>query len=373
MADAPPPEIQRMLRLFVEQSREHCVLFLDPAGKLLWLSPGAEHVTGFRTADVAGRGFAELFTPGDQKNGIPGHELEVATKNGAAENDRWMGRADGSRFYAAGLLVAVRDETGGVLGYAKLFRDRTDTREQLETLKNQVDALTEAGRRREVFLSTLSHELRNPIAPVSNAVHILRRLAPTHPQIEYPVGVIERQLDSIRRLVDDLLDVTRIGSGKLHLTTAPVDLRDVIGRAVETVRPLLDRRKHTLEVLLQPAPIRVLAERPRLQQVFVNLITNAAKYTPDGGKVWVKAHAEADEAVARVEDTGQGIPHDLMPRIFDLFTQADEKSVQGEGGLGIGLALVKELVTLHAGRVQVRSDGKGKGSEFTVRLPLHFE
>lgn len=188
--------------------------------------------------------------------------------------------------------------------------------------------------------------------------------------LHYPIKLIERQVEFIRRLVDDLLDVTRISAGKIQLVLEPVDLREVLARAIETTRPTIAQRRHTLTQLLLPTPIVVRGDPVRLQQVFVNLLSNAAKYTPEGGRIEVRASREIDEALVHVLDNGIGIPSDMHPHIFKLFTQVSTGTRHSEGGLGIGLSLVKNLVELHGGSVQVRSEGADKGSEFTVRLPL---
>jgi signal transduction histidine kinase len=265
-------------------------------------------------------------------------------------------------------LVALRDDNGNLLGYGKILRNRTDLREQLDGLHNQVEALLKADQRKNVFLATLSHELRNPLAPLSNAVQLLRMTAVDSDNLQYPINLIEQQVEFIRGLIDDLLDVTRISSGKVRLNKRTIVLNEVINRAVEATRAAIEERDHTLRVFLPSAPIRLQADPDRLHQVLVNLLTNAAKYTPEKGEISLRGTTEGDEAVIHVEDTGVGIPHEMLPRIFELFTQMEPNLSQG--GLGIGLALVKELVALHGGSVQVRSDGVGKGSEFTVRLPL---
>ena len=182
--------------------------------------------------------------------------------------------------------------------------------------------------------------------------------------------MIERQAHLLERLVDDLLDLTRVGAGKVDLQRRPVALQDLVAAAVDDVAELTRKRGHRVDVVLAEGQVMVEVDRDRMHQVMVNLLTNAAKYTPPGGRIWVKAAREAEEAVFRVEDNGLGIPPEMLPRIFDLFTQVDSARHQSQGGLGIGLALVKNLVTLHGGSVQVRSDGPGKGAEFTVRLPL---
>jgi PAS domain S-box-containing protein len=367
------PERDRLLGLTAEQSLGHAILLLDPGGRITWWSPGAEHIFGYAADEILGQSAAWLFVAEDNEKGLAEHEMAVAIEHGSAEDDRWQLRRDGSRFWASGALIALRDPDGSLIGFAKVLRNRTDLKEQLETLRNQAVQAHQEARRRDVFLSTLSHELRNPLAPLANAVRIIRMAGTPAPDVEYALKVIERQMDLLRRLVDDLLDVTRITSGKVELRLRPVPLHELVERAVEATAPLVDDRKHRLEVILPPAPIMVNVDPDRMTQVFVNLLSNAAKYTPSGGTLWVKATVEGAEVVTRFEDNGVGIPTDMLPRIFDLFTQVESSHSLSQGGLGIGLSLVKELVTLHGGSVQVTSEGAGKGSDFTVRLPAAKE
>jgi PAS domain S-box-containing protein len=365
-----PRSVDHLLRRLAECSQEHAIMLLDLEGRITWWNTGAERIFGLTRSEAIGQPVSRLFTREEVAQGLPEHEMTVAREDSNAEDDRWMKRRDGSRFWATGLMVALRDSDGRLLGYGKILRSRTDLWEQIETLRNQVEDLDASSRRKDVFLSTLSHELRNPLAPLSNAVDLIRMAAPGAPNLDYPLQVIERQVNSLTRLVDDLLDLSRIGAGKVELKKEPIAVQEIVRRAVESAGPLLDGRRHQLEELLPPAPMIVDADPDRLVQVFVNLLNNAGKFTPEGGSIWIKGTVEDQEAVVHVKDTGIGIPPELMPRLFELFTQAESSRMRSEGGLGIGLSLVKNLVTLHGGSVQARSDGPGKGSEFTVRLPL---
>jgi PAS domain S-box-containing protein len=369
--DSPPRDIGNLLRLLAEQTREHAFLFTDPKGRIIAWSSGAEKIFGYGRGEAVGLLSDILFTPEDRAEGLPEFERQVAQRDDAAEDDRWQLRKDGSRFWATGMLVALRDPAGALAGYGKVLRDRTDLKEQLETLRNLARDLQAAAERKDVFLSTLSHELRNPLAPIANALQIVRLSAPElSSQVTYALKVIERQAHLLERLVDDLLDLTRVGAGKVDLHLEPVVLQDLVTAAIDDVAGFARKRGHRVDMVLAEGQVMVEVDRDRMHQVLVNLLTNAAKYTPPGGRIWVKASREAEEAVFRVEDNGLGIPPEMLPRIFDLFTQVDTARHQSQGGLGIGLALVKNLVSLHGGSVQVRSDGPGKGSEFTVRLPL---
>ncbi len=370
MSSSETDQRERLLRLLLQQAKDHALILLDAEGRVAGWYPGAERVFGYSSAEIEGEPVTRLFTPEDLARGLAAHELEVARRDGAAEDDRWMLRKDGSRFWASGVVLALRDDSGHAVGFGKTLRDRTDLRSRIEALENRVHALVKADERKTIFLGTLAHELRNPLAPLANAVEMLRLTRPGDPELAYPVKLIERQVEFLQRLVDDLLDLTRIGAGKVELKKRRLLLGELLRQVVDARRPQCDERKQKLELLLPSGALPVDADPDRLQQVFVNLLNNAIKYTPQGGRIWLKATAEAAEAVVGVEDTGVGISAEMLPRIFDLFTQEEESRYRSEGGLGLGLSLVKSLVTLHGGTVQVRSEGKGKGSEFTVRLPL---
>ena len=233
----------------------------------------------------------------------------------------------------------------------------------------QAAALADLHHRKDEFLAMLSHELRNPLAPIANAVHLLR-LQPNEPPLQQKArAIIERQVTQLTRLVDDLMEVSRITTGRIRLRLEPVLASGVVERAVETVRPLIDRHRHELAVTLSPQPIWLHADPSRLEQIVVNLLTNAAKYTADGGRIFLSVDQVGDECAFRVRDTGVGIAPALLPRIFDLFTQAERSLDRSQGGLGIGLAVVQRLVDLHGGRVAARSS-LGHGSEFVVHLPV---
>jgi PAS domain S-box-containing protein len=351
---------EQLLPLALDQSKDHALILIDTAGVIVgWL---AEHVLGYTADEVTGKPFDIIFTPEDRGRGVPAHEMTVAAADGRSEDDRWQLRKDGVRFWAGGVLTPLRDPSKEIIGFSKVLRDRTD-------VKAQIDALANSAQRLKAFLGTVAHELRNPLAPIANAVQLIR-MTPAAAEIARPLQMLERQADVMRRLVEDLMDFTRVGAGKVSLRLQATHFEGVLSAAAESCRAAAERRRQTLKVLLLPTKSIIRADPDRLQQVVLNLLNNAIKYTPDGGEVWLKATVEGDEAVFRVEDTGCGIAPDMLPRIFDLFTQEADLLDRSQGGLGLGLPLVKELVTLHGGTVQVRSEGRDKGSEFTVRLPL---
>ena len=236
--------------------------------------------------------------------------------------------------------------------------------------RRTAEALREADRRKDEFLATLAHELRNPLAPIRNGLEVLRVAAGNPAATAQAREVMERQLGHMVRLIDDLLDVARLNSGKIRLRPDSIDLRAAVEAAVEASRPAVDAGGHALSVTVPPARVPIHADPTRIGQVVSNLLTNAAKYTPDGGRIDVTVRQEGGTAVVRVTDTGVGIPADMLPRVFDLFTQVGENLDRSQGGLGIGLALVRKLAELHGGRVTAESPGPGRGSTFTVRLPV---
>jgi signal transduction histidine kinase/CheY-like chemotaxis protein len=231
----------------------------------------------------------------------------------------------------------------------------------------------QADRQKNEFLSMLAHELRNPLAPIRNATVVLGQQGENPTRVQWAHGVIDRQLTHLIRLVDDLLDVSRITLGKIRLEFEAVDLEAAAAQAVEAVNPLMEQLRHKLEVSLPHRPVRVNGDKARLTQVFINLLNNAAKYTEPGGQIWLSVGFEDGAAVIHVRDTGVGISAELLPRVFDLFTQANRSLDRSQGGLGVGLTLIRRLVEMHGGTVQASSEGLGRGSEFVVRLPAAVE
>ncbi len=235
------------------------------------------------------------------------------------------------------------------------------------------EALREADRRKDEFLAMLAHELRNPLAPIRNALEMLK-LVEASPELQRQTReMMERQVQLMVRLVDDLLDVSRITRGKIELRKEPIELADVVARAVETARPLIESRKHELKIDVTPGPLLLQGDLVRLAQVVANLLNNAAKYMEPGGRMGLKAGREGDKVVLRLRDAGIGIAPEMLPQVFDLFTQADHAPSLSQGGLGIGLTLVRRLVEMHGGTVEAHSPGLGKGSEFVVFLPALSE
>jgi signal transduction histidine kinase/ActR/RegA family two-component response regulator len=270
-------------------------------------------------------------------------------------------RPDGSRRWFTPYPTPLHDDEGRVVGGINMLVDITERKEVEEALKD-------ADRRKDEFLAMLAHELRNPLAPITNAVHLMRRARIEDPLLQQASAMIDRQASRLARLVDDLLEVSRITTGRIQLHLERIDLGGVIERALESTRAIIEQHGHALTVAKPSTPVWLYADAARLEQVLVNLLNNAAKYTNDGGRIEVEAHVEGRHATVSVRDTGVGIEPELLPRIFDLFTQAERTLDRSQGGLGIGLCLVQRLVTMHGGAVEARSV-LGQGSEFLVRLP----
>jgi PAS domain S-box-containing protein len=263
-----------------------------------------------------------------------------------------------------------RDAQGRIVGWVAALMDITDRHRLEQALRESEESLQEAGRRKDEFLATLAHELRNPLAPIRHALEILQIQGSPEPGVQWARGVIGRQVEQLSRLVDDLLDVSRITRGKIELRQERVELSVILDRALETSRPLIEASRHHLTVTVPEEPLSLLADATRMAQVVSNLLNNAAKYTWAGGHIELSAKSEADHVVIRVKDDGIGIPLEMRSRIFDMFTQVDTSLERAQGGLGIGLTIGRRLVEMHGGTLEVESAGLGQGSELIVRLPL---
>jgi len=276
---------------------------------------------------------------------------------------------DGSLHWIAARGRCAYGADGQPLYFDGVTLDFTERKRMEESLRCQTEALREADRRKDDFLATLAHELRNPLAPILNAVRILALRGDDPVIVAQTNEVMDRQVQQMVRLVDDLLEVSRIGRGKISLQKTPVDLAEVVAIAVETSRPLVEAHRHTLTVSLPQRPAPIEADAARLAQVLVNLLNNAAKYTEDGGRIDLIAECANGEAALRVRDNGIGIAPERLPSVFDMFAQIEGETDRSQGGLGIGLTLARRLVEMHGGKIEARSAGLGKGSEFLVRLP----
>jgi PAS domain S-box-containing protein len=354
------------MQLLIESIRDYAIFMLDPEGHVATWNQGAERIKGYTAAEIIGRHFSQFYPEEDIKAGKCEHGLRVAAEVGRFENEGWRIRKDGSRFWANVIISAVRDSDKKLVGFAKVTRDLTDRRRAEEDRAARL-AAEQANRAKDEFLAMLGHELRNPLAPIVTALQLMKLHGDARTSKEQVI--IERQVQHVIRLVDDLLDVSRITQGKVALKRETSELADIVTKAIEIASPLLEQRRHQLLVDVAREGMRLHADPVRLAQVIANLLTNAAKYTNIEGKVALTAWRDGQEVVLQVKDNGVGIPPELLPRIFDLFVQGPRSPDRAEGGLGIGLTLVRSLVQIHGGTVVALSDGPGKGSTFVVRLP----
>jgi PAS domain S-box-containing protein len=351
------------LRKDVLAQMEEAVIACDAAGHVIFMNGAAERLYGQNGSAALGHPSASLY-----RETWPDADSEAAAREALAELGVYRAHsvhhpAGGGAVHVESTVSHLRDTAGRINGRLAVIRDITG-RVRAE------EALREADRRKDEFLATLAHELRNPLAPISNAVQLLRYGSDPTTQQNARL-IIERQLLQLVHLVDDLLDVSRISQGKVVLRREAVDVAAVVQTAVETSRPAIEAGRHALAVRIPPpGALLVDADLTRLTQIIANLLNNAAKFTPEGGSISVSAERDGADALICVEDSGVGIPAELLPRVFDMFAQVDRTLARAQGGLGIGLALVKRLVEMHGGTVAAQSDGQGQGCRFAVRLPL---
>jgi PAS domain S-box-containing protein len=341
----------------------HLVWESDAEGRASYHNPRWYDYTGAPSADSLGDGWLDYFHPDDRAFVLSEWRKAIATEGEyALDIEVRLRRADGVYRWFRLNGEPVPDASGAVDKWVGTCTD-------VEERKRAEESLREADRRKDEFLAMLAHELRNPLAPIRNTVKLLRLTGASDAASEWGRDVIERQVEQLTRLVDDLLDVSRITRGKIQLQLEPLDLATVVAGAVETSRPMIDARRHTLRVHLPRRPLPVQGDLVRLTQVVSNLLNNAAKFQEEGGEITVTAERQDDRAVIRVRDRGVGIPPEMLGKVFDLFAQVERTVDRSEGGLGIGLSLVKNLVELHGGQIQASSAGRGRGAEFCVSLP----
>jgi PAS domain S-box-containing protein len=341
------------------------VVVTDAQGRITLLNPVAQALTGW-SAEALGQPLEAVFHIVNEttRKGVENPVSQVIRLGAIVglANHTVLIAKDGTELAIDDSGAPIRDARGRIVGVVLVFRDITQRR-------GSERALEDADRRKDEFLAMLAHELRNPLAPIRNAAHTLALLGTGDDRVRWVSGVIERQVGLMTRLVDDLLDVSRITSGKITLQRATVSMREVLAQAVETARPLAESRGQALEVDVPEDAAWVDGDPARLAQAVGNLLDNAIKYTDDGGRIGLRARVEADEVVIVVEDSGVGVDPELLPHVFDLFIQADRSLERKQGGLGLGLTLVRRLVEMHGGRVEAASAGPGLGSAFTIRLP----
>ncbi|MBA3773063.1 MAG: PAS domain S-box protein [Ramlibacter sp.] len=370
------------LRMIVENAREYAIFSTDLRGWVTVWNAGAERLLGYTEAEAVGRSADIIFTEEDRAAGAPGREMETALREGRAADDRIHQRKDRSWFWASGAMMLMRDEQGRAVGFVKILRDQTAAREtqtalersQAELMRALVEneqaraELQAADATKDRFLAVLSHELRNPLASIDSAAALMLTQQLPIADREAAAQVVKRQAATMKSLLDDLLDVSRLKLGRLQLQRETVVLSSVIEAALETTRPMLESAEHSLKIDLPSFPVQLDADPMRLGQVVANLLTNAIKYTQTGGSIVLQARLEGDEAVVSVSDNGAGMDPDQIGHMFEMFAQAQPVADRSHG-LGIGLALSRSIVEMHGGSIDAFSAGPGQGSEFRVTLP----
>ncbi len=346
----------------IGESIDYGMWVCDAAGRNLYASESFLRLVGMTQEQCSGDGWGKLLHPDDAGSTLASWKECVRTGANWDIEHRFLG-TDGRYHPVLARGSPVRGRDGRIVCWAGIHLD-------ISGLKRAEDELLQADRRKDEFLATLAHELRNPLAPIRNAARAIRLKAANDPQLQRAQEIIDRQIDHLTRLVDDLLDISRITHGKIELQRELVPLQTVVEYAIEVTRPLLEARRHEFSFEPQDESVWVLGDPARLSQSVANLLMNAVKFTEPGGSVQVGIHRSPTHAVVRVRDSGIGMPEELLDRVFDLFAQGDSSLDRTQGGLGLGLSLVKRLVELHGGSVDAHSDGPGKGSEFNIRVPI---
>jgi PAS domain S-box-containing protein len=359
-------QLQARMRSVVDHVAEG-IITIDASGRIETFNPAAEQLFGYASQEVIGQD-VDLLIVGSDRAG--GRFVETHLRGG----QQWAGgrellgrRKDGAEFPIE--LALSEFQFDGERCYTGIVRDITERKRLEQEVRDRMQELAEADRQKNEFLAMLAHELRNPLAPMRNSLHLLKMQGANEEVTQHAREVMERQLQNLVRLVDDLLDLARIIRGQIDLRREEIDVAVAVARAIEIARPVVDAQGHELDVSLPDPAVWVDGDLLRLSQAIANLLTNAAKYTETAGRIALGVTREDGQAVIRVRDSGIGIGQEMLPRVFDLFVRGGERSARPQGGLGIGLTLVKRLVEMHGGSVTAASAGRGQGSEFVIRLP----
>jgi PAS domain S-box-containing protein len=353
---------EERFRLLIEGVVDYAIYMLDPEGIVTSWNAGAERIEGYAREEVLGRHFSRFHTQEDFDAGKPWESLATAQRTGMSEDTGWRVKKGGERFWARSVITPLYDREGQLRGFAHVTQDVSNQR--------HIQDLEKASRNLHEFIAMLAHELRNPLAPIRAAVQVMGKIPADDPAQENMRQTLERQSAQLVHIVDDMVDISRISRGAFKIERVPLSVQDFVNRALETSSPQIEARLHTLSVEMPREPLRIEGDLHRLSQLLSNLLNNAARYTPERGRIEVSARAEGGKAVISVRDSGRGIEPDMIERIFDMFVQGRSPMERVGGGLGIGLALARRLAELHDGTLEAYSEGAGKGAEFVVRLPL---
>lgn len=383
-------ESEEMFRLLVANVQDYAIFMLDTEGNIASWNAGAHRIKGYEADEIIGRHFSIFYPEEDVRNGKPPRELEIAREYGTYEEEGWRLRKDGSRFWANVVITAVHDENGRLRGFAKVTRDITERKRAEETqlaLMQQREArlaaeeerrraeasfrvAQEANRAKDEFLMTLSHELRTPMTAILGWARLLPTMSTGDPMFHEAIASIARGAQLQARLIDDVLDVSRIVSGKMRLARERFDIESILDASLEAVRPTSGARDIRIETNFSPHLGYIVADPTRLQQVMWNLLTNAIKFTPKRGLIQVSARRTSSHLQITVADSGEGIDPQFLPHVFEPFRQAELPQTRVHGGLGLGLSIVRYIVEAHGGTIAAESAGRGKGATFTITLPV---
>jgi PAS domain S-box-containing protein len=374
---------EEIFRLLVSSVRDYAIFLLDPEGNVTTWNAGARRIKGYEASEIIGRHFSLFYPKEDVEAGKPEQELRIARERGSVQDEGWRLRKDGSRFVANVLITAVYDEAGALRGFAKVTRDITEqqqaeeTRQALlqaeeETRRAEASYLVsqEANRAKDEFLMTLSHELRTPMTAILGWSRLLPSISPHDPTFAEAIASIARSAELQTKLIDDVLDVSRIVSGKLRLNLEVVDVARVVNGAIDAIRASANARKIAVVSSFAPGLGTIVADPTRLQQIIWNLLTNAVRFTPKNGRIDVGGRRVASQVQITVKDSGEGIDPEFLPHIFEPFRQAEHPRTRIHGGLGLGLSIVRHLSEAHGGGSTAQSAGRGKGATFTITLPV---
>ncbi|HEY4374874.1 MAG TPA: PAS domain S-box protein [Burkholderiales bacterium] len=358
---------EERFRLMVDGVQDYAIYMLDPAGIITSWNAGARRIKGYTMGEIIGKHFSRFYLTEDINRGKPWGELAMARQHGRAEDEGWRVRKDGSRFWARVVVTALYDSEGSLQGFAKVTQDLTQRRHS--------EALEASAGRVNDFIAVLAHELRNPLAPIRNAVHLAQmKSTAAEAQHERMWRIVDRQSSQLSRIVDDLLDISRVTRGTLSIESQPLEIAALINRAVEAARPHIDAAGHRLSITLPPERLLVEGDEVRLTQALTNLLNNAARYTDAGGRIFVTVTRSATDHGERVciaiADTGRGIAPEFLGAIFGMFVQGKDPLNRPAAGLGVGLALARSIAELHHGTLEAFSEGVDRGAEFVLRLPL---
>jgi PAS domain S-box-containing protein len=368
-------QTEERFRLLVDSVQDYAIFMLDPGGHVVSWNAGAARIKGYQAQEIIGRHFSAFYPEEDARRDKPASELERAIAEGRYEEEGWRVRKDGAKFWANVVITPVRGPDGALRGFAKVTRDLTARRqaeEQRLTLVGEQVARAEAekaNRSKDEFLAILSHELRTPLNAIVGWTEMLRGGALGPEQEERALEILERNARIQTQIVSDVLDVSRVTSGKLRLNPRRIDLRSVVTAAVDTIRPSAEAKQIALDLELSDARW-VWGDPDRLQQVAWNLLSNAVKFTPREGRVTVTLREDGPQSELVVADTGAGIRPEFLSHVFELFRQEDSSPSRTHGGLGLGLALARHLVELHGGQIEAQSEGVGRGAQFRLKLPV---